>query len=131
MLSVHLGDIKGTASKAVADSLLSHLNESVGQCNADYGSFLHIGIQHEHSPAVVFTHQCVYVGSVQPVKPELHQAKDDEALCDGPCHEAYRSVLGAVAWAVLTRVDLAVYKGYILQTMQFGDSVHGGAQVRP
>ena len=29
--------------------------------------------------------------------------------CDVACHEAYRSVLGAVAWAVLTRAELAVY----------------------
>ena len=32
-----------------------------------------------------------------------------EALVDGPCHDACRSVLGAVAWIVLTRVELAVY----------------------
>ena len=48
MLSVHVGDVKGTAPKEVADSLLRHLNDSVGRCKADYGAFFHIGIQHEH-----------------------------------------------------------------------------------
>ena len=55
---------------------------SVGQCEVDCSAFLHIAIQHEHSPGEVFIHQCIY--------------------------EAYKSVLGAVVWTVLTRVELAV-----------------------
>ena len=109
LLSVHVGDINCTAPKEVSDSLLRHLNERVGRCKVHCSSFLHIGIQHGHSPGVVFIHQCVYVGSIQPVKPEFYQWKDDAALCGGPFHEAYRSVLGAVAWTVVTRVELAVY----------------------
>ena len=57
----------------------------------------------------MLTHQYVYVGSISPIKVELYSRKDDETLCDGPCPDAYRSVLGAVAWAVLTRAELAVY----------------------
>ena len=109
LLPVHVDDIKGTAPKEVADPLLKLVNDSVGQPKADFGAFLNIGIQHEHSPGEVFIHQCVYVGSIQPIKTFLHQGKDDEALCDGFCHGACRSVLGAVAWTVLTRVELAVY----------------------
>ena len=109
LLSVHVDDIKGTAPKAVAESLLAHLNASVGSCKADYGSFLHTGIQHEHSPGVVFTHQYVYVDSVKPISSDLYIGKEDEALCDAACHEAYRFVLGAVAWTVLTRTKLAIY----------------------
>ena len=109
LLSAHVDDIKGTAPKEVSDSPLRHLNESAGQCKVDCSSFLHIGIQHEHSPGVVFTRQYVYVDSIQPIRSELHQGKDDEALCDGPCRGAYRSVLGVVAWTALTRAELAVY----------------------
>lgn len=95
LLSAHAGVIKGTTPKDVADSLLRHLNESAGQCEADCNSFLHTDIQHKHSPGEVFTHQYVYVDSIQPIKSDLCQGKDDEALCDGPCHEAYRSILGS------------------------------------
>ena len=109
LLSVHVGDIQGIAPKSVAESFLRHMNESEGRCNADCFSFFHIGIQFGHSPGVLFTHQYVYVDSIQPLTPELYSGKGDEALCDGPCHEAYRSVPGAVAWTVLTRAGLAVY----------------------
>ena len=33
----------------------------------------------------------------------------EEAECDARLHEACRSVLGVVAWTVLTRAELAVY----------------------
>ena len=105
MLSVHVGDIKDIALKSVAESRLYHLNESVGQCKADYGLFVHIDIQYAHSLDVVLTHQCVYVDSIQPIKSELYSGKDDETLCNGFCREACRSVLGVVAWAMLIRVD--------------------------
>ena len=109
LLSVHVGDIKGIAPNEIADSLLKHLNDSVGQRKADYDSFLHVGIQHEHASGSVLTHQYVYVDSISPIKAELYSGKDDAALCDGPCHDAYRSVFGAVVWTVLTRAGLAVY----------------------
>ena len=106
---MRVDDIKGTAPKEVADSLLNRLNDSVGQCKADYESFLHIGTQHKHTSGSVLTHQYVYIDSISPIKSELYAGKDDEALCDGPCHDACRSVLGAVAWTVLARAELAVY----------------------
>ena len=108
-MSVHVDDINGIATKEVAESLLKHFNDQVGQGKADYNSSLHAGIQHEHSAGQVFTHQYVYIDSITPIEPSLLTGKGDEALCDSKMHEAYRSVLGAVAWTVLTRAELAVY----------------------
>ena len=89
--------------------MLKHLNAKVGQCKADYDNFIHTGIQHDHSAGQVFIHQYVYIDSITPIDSTLFTGKDDEALCDPQLHEAYRSVLGAVAWIVLTRAELAVY----------------------
>ena len=107
--SVHVDDIKGTARRDVAEPLLAHLNELLGQCKADYSCFLHTGIQHEHPPGFVFTHQHVYIDSTTPSDKQLLVGKGDEEACPVALREAHRSVLGAVAWTVLTRVDLAVY----------------------
>lgn len=67
------------------------------------------GIQHEHSPSEVHTHQYVYVDNRKPIEVSLLNDKYEEALCDTILHEAYMSVLGAVAWEVLTRAELALY----------------------
>ena len=40
---------------------------------------------------------------------QLLVGKGEEGVCDIALHEAYRSVLGAVPWTALMRIDLAVY----------------------
>lgn len=102
LLPVRVGDVKGTATRQTADPSLAHLNEMVGQCKADCGSFLHTGIQREYSPREVCTHRYVYIDSVTPIESMMLICKDEEALCDTLLHGSYRSVLGAVAWTVLT-----------------------------
>ena len=79
---MHVYDITGTAQKDVAEPLLKHLDGKVGQCKADCGSCLHTGIQHEHSPLSVFTHQCVYIDSFTPIGSGLFNRKDEEVECD-------------------------------------------------
>ena len=86
LLPVHVIDVTGTAPRHVAESLLVCLHSKVGRCKADCGSFLRTGIQ-----------LSLLIG------------KDEEAQCDVIFHEAYISVLGVVAWTVLTRAELAVY----------------------
>ena len=70
---------------------------------------MHIGTQHEHTSGVVFTHQYVYIESIAPMASHLVIGQDEEAECSAQLHEAYRSVLGAVAWTVPSRVDLTAY----------------------
>ena len=109
LLTVHVDDIKGTAQKHVADPLLERSDRSVGQCNADGGSFLHSFIQHEQSPGVVSTHPHVCINSVTPTDGGLVTGNGDEEQCCVVLHEVSRWVFGVVVWTVLTRAELAAY----------------------
>ena len=109
LFSVHVDDIKGVATRDVVDPLLKHLNTIVGQRKTYYISSLHTGMQHEHSSGAVFTHQCVYIGSITPIDTLLLIGNGGEELCDSRLRGAYRSVFGAVACIALTRAELAVY----------------------
>lgn len=80
------------------------MNESVGQCNADCGSFFHIGVQHGHSPGVVLTHRYVYVGLIQPIRSDLCRGKEDGALCGVVCHEACGAALAVYVQVFQRRV---------------------------
>ena len=75
LLSVHVGDIKGTTTRQTANSLLAHLNDKVDQCKIDYGNFLHTGVHREHFPGVVNTHQYVYVDSTTPIENNIFIGK--------------------------------------------------------
>ena len=101
-------DVKVTAFRHIAGPLLAHLNQKAGQRKACYGSFLHTGIQREHSRGVVFTHRHVRVDGVTPIQPSMLHNKDEDALCDAVVHGAHRSAPWAVAWIVLIRVETAV-----------------------
>lgn len=107
--SVYVGDIKGNAARDVADPVLVYLNHKVGRCKPDCGSFLHTGMQHEHSPGFVFTHQYFHVDSGTPINSQMFADQEGDALCDEMLHGAYRPVPGVVARIVLTRAELAAY----------------------
>ena len=100
LLSVHVGGTKGAATKKTADSALKRFNDSVGQREANYDSFLHTGLQHESSSGS---------NSITPIDASPFVGNDEEAECDTQMREAYMSGLGAVAWAVLTKAEVAVY----------------------
>ena len=70
---------------------------------------MHICIQHEHSPGVVFTYQYVYIDSINVITVDMLTGKDDEDLRPAVLHESYKPVLGAAAWTALTSAELAAY----------------------
>ena len=94
-----------------------------------------------HRRGGVFIHQCVYIASVTLIGVHSLTGTDEDSLCDVVLREVYRSVLGAVVWAVLTRVEASrlhtgiatsgtrgAHKG--LQKVECGDQVHEETQVR-
>ena len=94
----------------VAEPLLKHLGFAVSTCKAEFASFTHTGIQHEHKVGEVYTHQLTYVDAIKPIATNLYSGQvDGKPIADTPLHEAVRSCLGAVAWAVLSRPDVVVY----------------------
>lgn len=109
MLSVHVDDIMGAARKEIAELLLQHFHRVVGQCEADCCSVLHAGVQRKHSPGVVCTRQCANIDSIALTELSLLTGTEEDGLCCAVLHESYGFVLGAVAWIVLTRAELAVY----------------------
>ena len=55
ILPVHVDDLKGTATRETAKSLLQHLESKVGKCKADYCTFTHTGILHEQTADCIYT----------------------------------------------------------------------------
>lgn len=55
----------------IVDSSLANLNAVVGQCKAECGTFMHIGIQHQHKPCEVYTHQNTYIEGLKPIDGDL------------------------------------------------------------
>ena len=109
ILSTHVDDLKGGATKAIADDLLKFIESKVGKCKQQWKAFTHTGIEHEQTAAGIYTHQTGYAATLKPISKELFNQMPDEQLVNEHLAGLYLSVLGGVAWMILTRADLAVY----------------------
>ena len=109
ILSTHVDDLKGTARRAVAESLLKHLEAHFGKCKSEWGRFSHTGIWHEHRPGEVICHQREYVAALRAMNLTSLKGKEDHASVSEETHREFQTLLGGAAWTVLTRADAAVY----------------------
>ena len=108
ILSAHVDDLKGASTKSGGLKLLKALEAKSGPYKSEWNNFLHTGIQHDRRPGGIMTHQQKYVENLLPN--DLSNLKgDDEELVSEEFHSKFNSLLGGVAWTILTRPDLAVY----------------------
>ena len=87
-------------------------------------SFIHTGTNHtriQDKKSGKFHYvldQSEYAGAIKPVNlPELIRMKDDETL-HGFLHNCFMTLLGATAWGLQTRMDIAVYVSTLQRRMQ-------------
>ena len=108
-LSTHVDDLKGASSDADARALLAYLEKAVGNCSQDWKKFQHTGIEHEQTDSGVFAHQFTYAEQLKPMDVSSLKGSPDDDSAPGDYPSKYMSLLGGIAWMVLTRVDIAVY----------------------
>jgi len=109
ILSTHVDDLKGAAKRSDAESLLQHLEKTVGNCIQDWKEFTRTGIEHKQDDDGVYAHQTKYAEQLKPMPLEGLKDKQAEDLVDDAHTTMYMSLLGGVAWMVLTRSDISVY----------------------
>ena len=107
ILSAHVGDLKGAARREIAEELLKHLEKSFGTCKAEWQDFMHTGVQHTRTKAGILCHQFKYVEQLRSIA--VARGAVDEKEVEGQMKEQYHSLLGGVAWTVITRADILVY----------------------
>jgi len=109
ILSTHVDDLKGGARKAVALKLLAHLEAKFGPCKAEWQKFTHTGVEHERLPNGVWCHQGTYTAALKPLELTSIKGRPIEELVLADLASKFASLLGGVAWIVLTRAEIAIY----------------------
>ena len=118
-----MDDIKVAGERAQVDKLIAHLEATFGKLKATRGNFVNCGVRHvRHGDGSIELNQQEYAMQLKPiVSPELLSGFPDRGLGDRgreglpsrPASEQliaqFISLLGAVAYLLLTRVDIAVY----------------------
>ena len=114
MFSSHLGDVKGSAEKSQRQQLAQVLRKYFGEdLKENIRKFEFTGVQHvQHDDMSVTTHQDHYILELSTVPTtDTHINPDD----DVPEHmaSAFTSLLGGLAWLLVTRADIAPYVGFM------------------
>jgi hypothetical protein len=109
VLSTHVDDLKGGATKETALELIAFVESRVGKCKQQWQEFTHTGIEHRQTEKGIYCHQTGYAATIKTISADLITGKPEDELADTILAGLYISVLGGVAWMILTRADLAVY----------------------
>jgi hypothetical protein len=111
LMAKHVDDLKMTGDRATIIWILEKIQEVFGKLKIDWHDFTNCGVRHRQNPEtkVVTLDQDAYVKGIKLcVHADISSAKP-ESLCCTDLHSQYWSVCGAIAYAVLTRPDIAVF----------------------
>ena len=109
ILSTHVDDLKGGAERKLALKLLAHLEKYFGKLKVEWQKFLHTGVVHEKLADRLECHQLPYIGKLKPMLIEDCKGKDEMTEVGDKMKGDYASLLGGVAWTVLTCAYVAIY----------------------
>ncbi len=111
IMAKHFDELKLTGDRATVVWVLRQIEKVFGQLRVDWHAFTNGGVRHTQNPdsKEVRLDQDEYIKGIKLcVSSEITGAKP-ESKCGTELHAQYWSVLGAIAHAVLTRPDIAVF----------------------
>ncbi|CAE7353799.1 RE1 [Symbiodinium sp. CCMP2592] len=110
VLAKHVDDLKIAGEAPEVDALISYLESGFGKLSYQEGTFTNCGLQHIRMPdGSVQMNQHEYINAMRPIHhPELAGRRSDEP-CTAEVHSLFQSLLGAVAYCLLSQSWAAVF----------------------
>ena len=111
LITIHVDDVKIAGDQKFVNDILGLLEREFGQLKIIWNTFVNCGVQHTQDVRTkeITLDQIEYAKNLKAiVHPELHGG-NPETPCGTELHQLYQSLLGAVAYLAMTRVDAAVF----------------------
>ena len=110
IIGKHVDDIKVAGKPQVVTDFVAHLEKTFGKLKVTRGDFDNCGVRHvQHADGSIELNQQKYAMQLKPIiSPELQSGFPESAASEQLVAQ-FISLLGAVAYLLLTRVDVAVY----------------------
>jgi hypothetical protein len=125
VMSKHVDDLKITGSRETILEITSKLEKVFGKIKLEWHTFTNCGVRHIQDPKTmeVTLDQEEYIAALKPISTEGIKSKDPTSKLDTATEGLFRFLLGAAAFALLTRVDVAVFMAPC-ETVKHGSAVH-------
>ena len=111
IMTIHVDDLKVAGRHEVVQELLKILESEFGELTIQRGTFTNCGVQHIQNPITreITLDQVDFVSKLRTIEhPQLATGKNEEK-CVPALHQLFISLLGAIAYATHTRVDVMVF----------------------
>ena len=110
IIGKHVDDIKVAGQPQVVSEFISHLEKTFGKLKVSRGDFDNCGVRHvQHADGSIELNQQKYAMQLKPINSLELQSGFPESSASEQLAAQFISLLGAVAYLLLTRVDVAVY----------------------
>ena len=120
ILSTHVDDMKGAGQPEYKKRLLSALTKKFGTLKLKDANFECVGVMHESTAdgSEVWTHQQHYVGQIKAIPVGRQAFEHDAKAADNDMKQLYMSLVGALAWLVLTMPAICIYVAALQRSTQ-------------
>ena len=126
LMAKHVDDLKVTGENDTVIWILQKIETVFGKMKLEWNNFTNCGVRHiqdKESKEVTLDQEEYISGIKLCVHPDI-SSKDSESLAEAALHEQYWSVLGAIAYAILTRPDIAVFIAALQRYTQTPKIIH-------
>ena len=120
ILWTHVDDMKGAGEPEYKKKLLAALEQKFGQLKIKEANFECVGVMHESNAdnSAVWTHQQHYVPQIKEIPIAGNALQRDEEVADEDLRALFMSIVGALAWLVLTIPAICIYVSYLQRHTQ-------------
>ena len=111
MMTKHVDDLKITGEQEWIDWLLEKIQETFGKLKLEWNEFTNCGVHHVRNISLntVSLDQIEYAKKLRSITHVDLTSQPSESECCEELHQLYMSLLGALAYLYLTRVDVLVF----------------------
>ena len=126
ILAKHVDDIKITGYRETVVWVVKKIEEQFGQLKIDWNNFTNCGVRHRQDTTTkeVTLDQDEYIKGIKLCVHADISSVSSESKAGNDLHAQYWSVLGAIAYAVLTRPDIAVFVAALQRHSQSPCIIH-------
>ena len=111
IMAKHVDDLKLTGEQRIIIWVLQQIEKVFGELKIIWHEFTNCGIRHIQSRETleISLDQEEYVKKLKPIQHAELSGPSSDRECSAPLIQLFMSLLGAVAYALMTRVDIAVF----------------------
>ena len=111
LMAKHVDDLKLTGERKIIEEILKQIQDVFGELKIEWHSFTNCGLRHIQDPGTfgITLDQEEYVKNLKPIIHGDLKGQSSEKECSPELTQLFMSLLGAVAYSLMTRIDIAVF----------------------